>query len=103
MMNFGRDHARHVARTPATQACGHSNVVSAGNRERNREALHRRSQARLPECPAGLDVHGLEIAIQITDKGDASASQEHPSEKRAPLLDRPLLLHAPNALSPPVA
>src|SRR5262245_19663940 len=94
MMNFGRDHARHVAWASAAQPRSDRNVLFGADRERNRITLHRSTQSRLPEHLAGFGADREEIAVEIAGECDSTSGGEYGREKRRALLDRPVLLQS---------
>ena len=66
--------------------------------ERDREALHRSRQPRLPEHLAGLDVDGFELAVEIADERDTAARRDDGRQERRALLERPELCHRPRVV-----
>src|SRR3984957_12836119 len=93
MMNVGRDEPGHLPGTTAAQAGRHRDVLLAVHAERNREALHRRSQPRLPQYFAGVHIHRFELAIQIAREHHAAGGGESSRQERSALFDGPELLH----------
>src|SRR6266850_5872719 len=90
-MDVGRDGRRHETRAAAAVSGRHGDVLPAVDAERDREALDRRAEARLPEDLSRLHVERAEHAIEIADEREAAGRRDRRRHERRALRVRPVL------------
>ena len=71
-MQLRRNRDWNLTRAAAAQARRHRDILFSIDAVRYREALHRRLQARLPQCRSGLHIDCAKDTIQIADERQAT-------------------------------
>src|SRR5690606_3219877 len=92
-LDLGRDQVRHEARASAAEPGRDRDVLLAVDLVADREALHRRREARLPDDAAVAHVDRFELAVEVADEHEAAGRRQRGGQERRALLERPRLLH----------
>src|SRR5437870_1409317 len=95
-MDVGFDGGGYVPWAAAAVACWNRHVLLAIDAEGDREALYGRSEPRLPQHLAVIDIHCFQTSIETSRKGHSARRGKHRQQERRALLDRPEFLHRPH-------
>src|SRR4051812_17028717 len=93
MMDVGGYQSGDLAWAAAAHSCRDADVLLAADAEREREALHRSSEADVEEDLAAIGVERAEVAVEVAGESNAARCRKHGCEERGALLVFPEFLH----------